>query len=86
VSNAQISKDQIERMQACTNAQEVMAILSEDGFELTDDQLEAVVGGTAASWSVDELLQSFGNLLQDLFPDDFDPKEVWSNLPTGTTH
>lgn len=31
VSNAQIGQDQIERMQACTNAQEVMAILSEEG-------------------------------------------------------
>jgi hypothetical protein len=86
MSNAQVSKDQIERMQSCTNAQEVMAILSEEGFELSDEQLEAVTGGTAASWSLEQLLQSFGDALAELFPEGFDPSTLWGNLPTGGTH
>lgn len=73
-------------MRACTNAQEVMAILSEEGYELNDEQLEAVTGGSAATWSIDDLIHSFGDLLADLLPDGYDPMTVWGNLPTGSPH
>ena len=31
----------LARMKECTNAQEVLSLLAEDGFELTDAQLDA---------------------------------------------
>ena len=73
----------LARMKECTNAQEVIQLLAEDGFELTDEQLEAVTGGAAAEWSLEQLIASFGDTLSSFFPKDFDPSQIWSNLPMG---
>lgn len=81
-----IDESKLERMQECTNAQEVLALLSEEGFDLTDEQLEAFAGGAAANWSLEQLLESFDNLLNDLFPTGVDPKKIWSHLPMVAGH
>lgn len=86
MANLTISESKLERMRGCTNAQEVLTLLSEDGFDLTDEQLEAVAGGAAADWSLDQLLASFENLLEGLFPVGVDPKNVWKNLPMVAGH
>ena len=39
MADMQFDESTIERMKACTNAQEVMAILQDEGFELNDEQL-----------------------------------------------
>ena len=35
----------------CQTAEEVLALLKEEGVELTDDQLECVAGGHETSWT-----------------------------------
>ncbi len=37
-----------EKLKAAKSSEDILAIAKEEGFELTDDQLEAVSGG--ASW------------------------------------
>jgi hypothetical protein len=86
MADMQFDESTIERMKACTNAQEVMAILQDEGFELNDEQLEAVVGGAVVKWSLEDLLASFGDALVKLFPKDFDHKTIWANLPTQAMH
>lgn len=75
-----LSKESLERMSACTNAQEVLSILADEGVELNDEQLEAVAGGAAANWSLEELLASFGEAFASLFPEGFDPAVLWGNI------
>ena len=40
-----LSKEQIDKIKACKNQEEMLAIAKEEGVELTDEQLEAVSGG-----------------------------------------
>ena len=40
-----LTKEQIARVKACKNSEEILALAKEEGFELTDEQLEAVSGG-----------------------------------------
>jgi len=86
MSNVTIDGAKLERMKECTSAQEVMQLLAEDGFELTDEQLEAVTGGAAAEWPLEKLIESFGDVLAGLFPEGTDPKSIWGNLPTFAGH
>ena len=81
-----LSKDSLERMQECTNAQEVMDILNEEGVELTDEQLEAVVGGISLDRILPILAEFFGGALQDLLPDDFDPMQMLTKFPMGKNY
>lgn len=64
------TEDQKQRVQECTNAEEIMAFVRDEGIELTDEQLDAVSGGLIAGW----------------FPKDVDPKLIWKNMLTGVTH
>ncbi|MBQ9316882.1 MAG: hypothetical protein IJ203_08675 [Atopobiaceae bacterium] len=41
----EISPDVAERAQEVQSAEQMRAFLNDEGFELTDEQLEAVVGG-----------------------------------------
>ena len=43
-----LTPEQMEKAKACTSAEELMALAKEEGVELSDEQLEAVAGG---SWS-----------------------------------
>ena len=40
-----LSQEQIEKIKACRNQGEILAIAKEEGIELNDEQLEAVSGG-----------------------------------------
>ena len=40
-----LTEAQIEKLKACKNQEEVLALAKEEGIELTDEQLEAVSGG-----------------------------------------
>lgn len=86
MGNNTFDESKLERMKECTNAQEVLSLLAEDGFELTDTQLDAIAGGTAAGWSLEELISSFDETLDKLFPEGFDPKVVWSFTPSFIGH
>ena len=44
-----ISEEQIAKIKACKNQEEIMAIAKQEGFELTDEQLEAVNGGCSST-------------------------------------
>ena len=41
-----LSEEQIAKVKACKNQEEVLALAKEEGIELNDEQLEAVSGGT----------------------------------------
>ncbi len=44
-----LSDEQIAKLRACKNQEEMLAVAKEEGVELTDDQLEAVTGGVCGS-------------------------------------
>ena len=41
-----LSEEQIAKVKACKNQEEMLALAKQEGVELTDEQLEAVNGGT----------------------------------------
>ena len=44
-----LTEAQIEKLKACKNNEEILMAAKEEGIELTDEQLEAVSGGTCNS-------------------------------------
>lgn len=44
-----LSKEQIERVNACRSQEELLALAREQGIELTDEQLDAINGGACGS-------------------------------------
>ena len=40
-----LSEEQIAKIKACKNQEELLKVAKEEGIELTDEQLEAVSGG-----------------------------------------
>lgn len=44
-----LSKEQIEKVKACKNHEELLALAKEEGIELTSEQLSAISGGGACS-------------------------------------
>lgn len=45
-----LTAEQKERVKSCTSAEELLALAKEDGYELTEQELEAVAGGGEHSW------------------------------------
>ena len=41
-----LTEEQIKKLDDCKNPEEILAIAKEEGFELNDEQLEAVSGGS----------------------------------------
>lgn len=41
-----LTEEQIEKMRACKSQEEILALAKEEGVELTEEQLEAVSGGS----------------------------------------
>lgn len=46
-----LSEEQIAKIKACKNAEEMLAVAKEEGIELNDDQLAAVSGGSCSGTS-----------------------------------
>lgn len=46
-----LSEEQIAKIKACKNQEEILALAKEEGIELTDAQLEAVSGGACSTAS-----------------------------------
>lgn len=44
-----LTKDQIERVRACSDAKQLLALARREGIELTSEQLEAIYGGACTS-------------------------------------
>lgn len=42
---ADLSPEQAKRAMACTTPEEMLALAKEEGYDLTDEQLEGVAGG-----------------------------------------
>ena len=40
-----LTEEQIEKVKACKNQEEILKLAKEEGIELTDEQLEAISGG-----------------------------------------
>ena len=46
-----LTEEQIKRVKACKNQEELLRFAKEEGIELTDEQLEAVSGGVCTNFS-----------------------------------
>ena len=44
-----LSEEQIEKVKACKNSEELFKLAKEEGIELTEEQLEAINGGACTS-------------------------------------
>ena len=44
-----LTKEQKEKIKACKDQKELLRLVSEEGIELTDEQIEAISGGSSAS-------------------------------------
>ena len=44
-----LTEEQIAKVKACKNSEELLALAKEEGIELTDEQLEAISGGACSS-------------------------------------
>ena len=42
-----LSEEQIKKVEACKDSEEILSLAKAEGIELTDEQLEAVSGGCA---------------------------------------
>ena len=50
-----LSEEQIAKVKACKNQEEILAFAKEEGIELTDEQLEAVSGGCGTCTAYNEV-------------------------------
>ena len=49
-----LTEEQIAKVKACKNQEEVLKVAAEEGIELTDEQLEAVSGGCGTFTATDK--------------------------------
>ena len=47
-----ITEEQLRKARACKTPEELIALAQEEGYELTDDELEAVSGGEWNCWDI----------------------------------
>ena len=47
-----LTEEQIEKVKACKNQEELLKVAKEEGIELTDEQLAAVSGGSICTETV----------------------------------
>ena len=46
-----LSEEQVAKVKACKNAEELLSLAKEEGIELTDEQLASISGGACISFS-----------------------------------
>jgi len=49
---ADLTPEQMERAKACKTPEEILELAKEEGYELSDEELEAVSGGDWDCWTV----------------------------------
>ena len=47
-----LTPEQREKAKACKSAEEILALAKEEGYEISDDELESVSGGDWDCWSI----------------------------------
>lgn len=55
-----LTPEQMEKAKACKTAEELAAVASEEGFELSDEALEAIAGGIDMPELPDERIDCHG--------------------------
>ena len=65
-----LTEDQRAKAAACSTPEELLAFAKGEEFELSDEQLESVVGGVSGGWA----------------PEGYDPSGMWKDLPTSGTN
>ena len=55
-----LTEEQITKVKACKNQEEVLKVAQEEGIELTDEQLEAVSGGCGTLTAPEEFCKKCG--------------------------
>ncbi|MBE6480245.1 MAG: hypothetical protein IJI88_04400 [Atopobiaceae bacterium] len=78
--------DRKDDLLACKSPQELLALLQEEGIQLTDEQMDAVVGGLGGDWSLEGFADMLANAFAGILPEGYDIKSIWGNLPTGGMH
>lgn len=46
----ELTPEQIERARACKTAEDLVKLAEEEGYELSDDELNAITGGGVEDW------------------------------------
>ena len=62
-----LTEEQIAKVTACKNQEELLKIAKEEGIELTDDQLEAVSGGMCTNIPKCKICNSNDNVDEDYY-------------------
>jgi hypothetical protein len=86
MSNQTFDENKLERLKECATPQEALSVLLEDGAELSEEQLEAVVGGVSSDVSIEKLIDLFSDAFSSLFSEEFDAKDLISSLPSFAGH
>ena len=47
-----LTPEQCEKARTCKSTEEILAVAKEEGYELTDEQLEAISGGDWGCWTI----------------------------------
>ena len=68
------------RLSTCTSAQEAVDVILDAGLDLSDDQLESVVGGVSNPAALNNLVALLSDTLANLLPEGLDPSAILSNV------
>ena len=63
-----LSEEQIAKVKACKNGNELLALAKQEGFELSDEQLAAVSGGACSSTDTRKQCPNCGSKNTELSP------------------
>ena len=61
-----LSPEQVAKAEACQSVDEALAFVKEEGFELTDEQMELIAGGKHGR-SGEASYEGFGKMVKVLF-------------------
>ena len=56
-----ITPEQCEKIKACKTSEELVALAKEEGCELTEEQLDAISGGSWCDWDDCSDVKNFSN-------------------------
>ena len=68
------------RLSTCTSVEEAVDVILDAGLDLSDDQLESVVGGVSNPAALNTLVALLSDTLANLLPEGLDPSAILSNV------